>query len=64
MWGEVVLSTNYILNKLLKKKVTMSLWKGIKYSYKYLRVWCCLTEVDVHAKESENRPKNYRLRLY
>ena len=41
MWGETILSSNYLLNKVPKKKAEMTsyeLWKGIKSSYKYLRV--------------------------
>ena len=50
MWGEVVLTINYLLNKVLKKKVEKTpyeLWKGRKPSYKYLRVWGCLAKVVV-----------------
>ena len=41
MWGEAILSANYLLNKLPKKKAKKTpyeLWKGMKPSYKYLRV--------------------------
>ena len=41
MWGEAILSANYLLNKVPKKKAKKTpykLWKGIKQSYKYLRV--------------------------
>ena len=50
MWGEAILSANYFLNKVPKKKVEKTpyeLWKGIKSSYKYLRVWGCLAKVTV-----------------
>ena len=49
-WGEAILSTNYLLNKVPKKKVEKTpyeLWKGMKPSYKYLRVWGCLAKVAV-----------------
>ena len=51
MWGKVILSANYLLNKVPKKKAKKTpyeLWKGIKSSYKYLRVWGCLVKVVVH----------------
>ena len=41
MWGEAILIANFLLNKVPKKKVNKTpyvLWKGIKSSYKYLRV--------------------------
>ena len=50
MWGEAILSTNYLLNKVptkQAKKTPYELWKGIKPSYKYLRVWGCLAKVAV-----------------
>ena len=50
MWGEAILSANYLLNKVPKKKAEKTpyeLWKGIKPSYKYLRVWGCLAKVAV-----------------
>ena len=39
IWGEAILSTNYLLNKVPKKKLEKTpyaLWKGRKSSYKYL----------------------------
>ena len=50
MWGEAILSANYLLNKVPKKKAEKTpyeLWKGINPSYKYLRVWRCLAKVVV-----------------
>ena len=50
LWGEALLSANYILNKLPHKKLNKtpySLWKGQSPSYKYLKVWGCLTKVMV-----------------
>ena len=50
MWGEAVLTANYLLNKVPKKKAEKTpydLWKRRKSSYKYLRVWGCLAKVAV-----------------
>ena len=50
MWGEALLTTNYILNKIPHKvtgKTPYELWKGILPSYKYLKVWGCLAKVAV-----------------
>ena len=50
LWGETLLSANYILNKLPHKKLDKtpySLWKGRSPSYKYLKVWGCLAKVMV-----------------
>ena len=50
IWGEAILSSNYLLNKVPKKKAEKTpydLWKGIKPSYKYLLVWGCLAKVAV-----------------
>ena len=50
MWGEAILSANYFLNKVLKKKAEKTpyeLWRGRQPSYKYLRVWECLAKVVV-----------------
>ena len=50
MWGEAVLSANHLLNKIPKKKedkTPYELWKGLKPSYKFLRVWGCLAKVAV-----------------
>ena len=50
MWGEAILSANYILNKVLHKKTRKTpyeLWKGHRPCYKYLRVWGCLAKVAV-----------------
>ena len=41
MWEKVILTANYLLNKVPKKKTENTpyeLWKGRKSSYKYLRV--------------------------
>ena len=50
MWGEAILSANYLLNKVPKKKAKKTpneLWKEIKSSYKYLQVWGCLAKMAV-----------------
>ena len=61
MWGEAILSANYLLNKVPKKKAEKTpyeLWKGMKPSYKYLRVWGCLAKVAVpQPKKVRIRPK-------
>ena len=48
MWGEAILSANYLLNKIPRKKdqkTPYELWKGRQPSYKYLKVWGCLAKV-------------------
>ena len=60
LWGEALLSTNYVLNKLPHKrldKTPYELWKGHVPSYKYLKVWGCLTKVMVP------KPKKVRIGL-
>ena len=50
MWREAILSANYLLNKVPKKKAKKTpydLWRGRQPSYKYLRVWGCLAKVTV-----------------
>ena len=50
MWGEAILSANYLLNKVPKKKAEKTpyeLWRGQQPFYKYLRVWGCLAKVAV-----------------
>ena len=50
LWGEAILSSNYILNRIPHKKTNKSpyeLWKGRRPSYKYLKVWGCLAKVAV-----------------
>ncbi|WJZ99452.1 hypothetical protein VitviT2T_017897 [Vitis vinifera] len=50
MWGEAILTANYLLNKVPKKKAEKTpyeLWKGRKPSYTYLRMWGCLAKVAV-----------------
>jgi hypothetical protein len=50
LWGEVILSANYILNKLPQKKldkIPKELWKGRTPSYQFLKVWGCLAKVAV-----------------
>ena len=50
LWGEAILSVNYILNRIPQKKTNKSpyeLWKGRRPPYKYLKVWGCLAKVVV-----------------
>ena len=50
LWGEAILTANYLLNKVPRKekdKTPYELWKGRIPSYKYLRVWGCLAKVVV-----------------
>ena len=50
MWGEAILSSNYLLNKAPWKKedkTPYELWKWRKPSYKFLWMWGCLTKVIV-----------------
>ena len=50
MWGEAILSANYLLNKVSQnneRKTPYELWKGRQPSYKYLRMWGCLAKVVV-----------------
>ncbi|KAL6327752.1 hypothetical protein AAG906_024722 [Vitis piasezkii] len=47
---KAILSANYLLNKVPKKKAEKTpyeLWKGRKPSYTYLRMWGCLAKVAV-----------------
>ena len=50
MWGNAVLSANYLLNRIPRKnqeQTPFELWKQKKPSYKFLRVWGCLAKVLV-----------------
>ena len=50
MWGEALLTANYILNKIphkVTRKTPYELWKGNVPSCKYLKVWACLAKVTV-----------------
>lgn len=50
LWGEAILTANYILNKVPHKKLDKTpyeLWKGRKPSFKYLKVWGCLAKVAI-----------------
>ncbi|CAH9115649.1 unnamed protein product [Cuscuta europaea] len=63
MWGEAVLSSNYLLNKVPRKKYDKTpyeLWKGRRPgpSYQYLKVWGCLAKVLVPTpKKIKTGPK-------
>ena len=59
--GEAILSANYILNKLLRKKkkkktkkTPNELWKGKKPFYQLLKVWGCLAKVVVPIPKGIN----------
>ena len=50
MWGKAILFSNYLLNKVPRKKedkTPYELWKRRKPSYKFLRMWGCLAKVAV-----------------
>ena len=61
MWAEALLTTNTILNTIPHKKTSKSpyeLWKGKLPSYKKLKVWGCLANVQVPLpKWTKLRPK-------
>ncbi|GJX78595.1 DNA polymerase zeta catalytic subunit-like protein [Tanacetum coccineum] len=51
LWGEACLTANTILNKIPHKKSDKSpyqLWKGKQPSYKRMKVWVCLVNVQIH----------------
>ena len=51
LWGEAILSANYILNKLSQNKLDKTpyeLWKGRTPSYQFLKVWRGLAKAAVH----------------
>jgi hypothetical protein len=50
LWGEEMLTFNYILNNVHHKKLgrkPYKLWKGKKSSYKCLKMWGCLIKVAI-----------------
>lgn len=50
MWGDAILTENYLLNKIPLKnrdETPYKLWKGREPSYKYMKVWGCLAKVTV-----------------
>ncbi|KAL0546602.1 hypothetical protein IC582_016514 [Cucumis melo] len=52
MWGEVVLSACFVLNRILYKrldKTPYELWKGHAPNLSYLKVWGCLAKVPFPA---------------
>ena len=61
LWGEAILSANYVLNRIPHKKtksIPYELWKGRPPSYKYLKVWGCLAKVEVPVpKKTKIGPK-------
>ena len=61
LWREAILSANYILNKVSRKKVNQTsyeLWHGRVPSYKYLKVWGCQAKVAIPSpKKTKIGPK-------
>ena len=56
LWGEAILSANYILNKIPHKKTLQTpyeLWKSRKPTYKLLRVCGCLVKVTIPIQKKE-----------
>ena len=55
LWGDVILSGNYLLNKVLRKdsdKYPYEFWTRSKPSYKYLRMWGCLAKVAIRPPKA------------
>ena len=61
LWGEAILSANYMLNRIPPKRTNQTpyeLWKGHKPSYNYLKMWRCLAKVAVPSpKKTKIGPK-------
>ena len=61
LWGEAILSANYVLNRIPHKKTNSTpneLWKGRPPSYKYLKVCGCLEKVEILVpKKTKIGPK-------
>ena len=61
LWGEAILSANYILNRIPPKRTNQTpykLWNGHKPSYNYLKMWGCLAKVAVPSpKKTKIGPK-------
>uniref|UniRef100_A0A2N9F5X3 Integrase catalytic domain-containing protein n=1 Tax=Fagus sylvatica TaxID=28930 RepID=A0A2N9F5X3_FAGSY len=56
LWGEAILSANYILNKLPQKKLDKTpyeLWKGRTPSYQFLKVWGNLESTSSTSHDQE-----------
>jgi len=52
MWGEAVLTTCFILNRIPFKKLDQTpyeLWKGYVPNLRYLKVWGCLAKVALSS---------------
>ena len=50
LWGEAVLTANFILNRVPHRKTQQTLyekWKGRIPNLNYLKVWGCLAKVAV-----------------
>lgn len=62
LWEDAILTTDYILNKVPRKKVNKTpyeMWKCRKLTYSYLRMWRCLSKVVVPPpKKGEDKAEN------
>ena len=57
MWGEAVLTTCFILNRVPHKKLDLTpyeLWKRYAPSLNYLKVWGCLAKVTLPSHKCSN----------
>ena len=63
MWGEVVLSSNHILNRMPYKMLEVTpyeLWKGYAPNLQYLKVWGCLAKVAfLNFKRESIEPRTF-----
>ena len=60
LWGEVIITFNYILNKVPNKKLKKTSYEfqqGKRSSYKQLKVWECLTNIAIPY------PKKFKIGL-
>ena len=61
LWGEAILSANYILNRIPPKRTNQTpyeLWKGHKPSYNYFKFWGFMEKVVVPSpKKTKIGPK-------
>ena len=64
LWGEVLFSTCYILNKIPSKKFKTSpyeIWKGRKPNIGYFKVWGCLAYCkNLDPKRTKLGPRGIR----
>ena len=68
LWGEAILSTCHIQNRIPYKKIGKSpyeLWKGYAPNIAYLEVWGCLAKVFLpEPKKRKLGPKTFDVMLY